>query len=157
MLCRIWNFNGGDYEPHGVTSQKTPSFIKELGGCFNVFLVFKGKFKVNVSLTRLLKLSRFVWLLLKIGVFPWFNASALSVIGEWSEDMSKHDFAKAKSWGMPSVAHKSTRSSSLSLSDVQYVGSPVDRCFKLLLSIVSGSSRPLNEMSLHPPLVCFAS
>jgi hypothetical protein len=48
------------------------------------------------------------------------------------EDRSKHDFATAKSWGILSVTQKSTRSGSLFLSDGQYVGSPIDRYFKLL-------------------------
>jgi hypothetical protein len=39
----------------------------------------------------------------------------------------------AESWGIPFVIQKSTRSGSLFLSDGQYVGSTVDRCFKLFL------------------------
>jgi hypothetical protein len=42
------------------------------------------------------------------------------------------------------------------LSDGQYVGSPADKCFKLLRSIVLSSSRPLNEMSLDRQTVRFA-
>jgi hypothetical protein len=56
--------------------------------------------------------------------------------GEWSEDRSKHDFASAKSWGIPFVTQKSARSGRLLLSDGQYVGSPIDRFFKVFLSIV---------------------
>jgi hypothetical protein len=48
----------------------------------------------------------------------------------------------------------STRSGSLFLRDGQYVGSPVDRCFKLFLSIVFSTSRPLGVMSLDSQLVC---
>jgi hypothetical protein len=36
------------------------------------------------------------------------------------------------------------------------VGSPVDRCFKLFLSIVLSTSRPLGVMSLYPQSVCIA-
>jgi hypothetical protein len=76
--------------------------------------------------------------------------------GECSEDRSKHDFATAKSWGIPFVKQKSTRSGSLFLSDGQYVGSPVDRCFKLILSVALSISRPLGVMSLDPQSVCLA-
>jgi hypothetical protein len=102
--------------------------VEELGYCFNVLLGLRGIFKVNLSL----KSSQFVCLLLKIGSFSWFSASAVSVIkiGKWSEDRWKHDFATAKSWGMLFVAHKSTRCRSIFLSDDQYVGSPAERCFK---------------------------
>jgi hypothetical protein len=70
--------------------------------------------------------------------------------GERSEDMSKHDFATAKFWGIPFVTHKSTRSGSLFLPDGQYVGSPIGRSFKLFLSIVLSTSRPMGVMSLDP-------
>jgi hypothetical protein len=36
------------------------------------------------------------------------------------------------------------------------VGYPIERYFKLLLSIVLSRSRPLGELSLDPQLVCFA-
>jgi hypothetical protein len=36
------------------------------------------------------------------------------------------------------------------------VGSPVDRCFKLFLSIVLSTSHPLRVMSLDPQSVCLA-
>jgi hypothetical protein len=46
------------------------------------------------------------------------------------ENRSKHDFATAKSWGIPLVTQKATRSGSLLLSDGQYVGFPVDKTKK---------------------------
>jgi hypothetical protein len=72
-------------------------------------------------------------LLLKLGCFSWFTTCAVNLIktGEWSGDMSKHDFATAKSWRIRFVTQKSFRSGSLLLSDGEYVGSPADRCFKL--------------------------
>jgi hypothetical protein len=36
------------------------------------------------------------------------------------------------------------------------MGSLIDRCFKILLSIVLSSCHALNEMSLDPQSVCFA-
>jgi hypothetical protein len=36
------------------------------------------------------------------------------------------------------------------------VGSPVDRCFKLFLSIVLSTSHPLGVISLDPQSVCLA-
>jgi hypothetical protein len=83
---------------------------------------------------RCLKLSQFICVLLELGCFSWFSACAVSVISviktrDWSEDRSKHDFATAKFRGIPFVAKKSTRSGRLFLSDGQYVGSPIDRCF----------------------------
>jgi hypothetical protein len=70
--------------------------------------------------------------------------------GQWWEDRSKHDFAIVKSQGMPFVTQKSSRSGSLFLSDDKYVGSPIDRCFKLLLSIFLDGSCPLGERNaLH--------
>jgi hypothetical protein len=53
------------------------------------------------------------------------------------------------------VTQKSTRAGNLFLSDCQYVGSPKDRYFKFMLSIVLSSSRPLNEISLDLQPVCF--
>jgi hypothetical protein len=64
--------------------------------------------------------------------------------------MPKNDYATAEAWGIPFVTQESTRSSSLFLSDDQYVGSPVDGCFKLFLSMVLSTSRPLGVMSLTP-------
>jgi hypothetical protein len=58
--------------------------------------------------------------------------------------------------GVPFVTRKSTSSRSLFLSGGQYVGSPIDRCFKLFLSIILSSLCPLSVMSLDPQLVCFA-
>jgi hypothetical protein len=52
------------------------------------------------------------------------------------------------------LTQKSTRSGSLFLSDGQYGGSPIDWYFKLFLSVVLSSSRPLNVMSLDPQSVC---
>jgi hypothetical protein len=68
-------------------------------------LVLCGMFKVNISLTRHLKSSPFVCVLLKSGSFSWFSTSTVSVIKirERLEDRSKHDFAPAKYWGMPFV------------------------------------------------------
>jgi hypothetical protein len=57
---------------------------------------------------------------------------------------------------IPFVTQKSTRSGSLFLSDGQYMGSPVDRCFKLFLFIILSTSRPLGVMSLDPQWVCLA-
>jgi hypothetical protein len=96
--------------------------------------------------------------LLKLGCFSWFSACNVSVIktGEALEDRSKHYFATAKSWRIPFVTQKSTRSGSLFLSDGQYVGSPIDRCFKLFLSIILSTSRPLGILSLYPQSVCLA-
>jgi hypothetical protein len=53
----------------------------------------------NLSLTKHLKSSKFVRLLLKLGCFSWISARVASVIntGERSEDRSKHDFATVKS------------------------------------------------------------
>jgi hypothetical protein len=51
---------------------------------------------------------------------------------------------------VPFETQKSTRSGSLFLSDGQYVGSPIDRCFKLLPSIVLCSLCPLGVMGLDP-------
>jgi hypothetical protein len=81
---------------------------------------------------RWLKSSQFVCLLLKLGCFSWFSTCDVGVIktGEWSKNRSKHDFATAKSWGIHFVTQKSTRSGSLLLPDGQYVGSPIDWCFK---------------------------
>jgi hypothetical protein len=45
-------------------------------------------------------------------------------------------------------------SSQFYYSDGQYVDSPVDWCFKLFVSIVLSSSRPLGIMSLDTQLVC---
>jgi hypothetical protein len=42
------------------------------------------------------------------------------------------------------------------MSDDQYVGYPVDRCFKLFLSVVLSTLRPLGILSLDPQLVCLA-
>jgi hypothetical protein len=75
---------------------------------------------------------------------------------EWLEDRSKHDFSTANSWGIPFVTQKSTRSSSLFLSGGQYVGSPVDECFKLFLSIVLSALRPLGVVSVDSQSVCLA-
>jgi hypothetical protein len=69
---------------------------------------------------------------------------------------SPHLVSTAKPWGMHFVTQKSVWSGSSFLSDGQYVGSPVDRCVKLLPSIVMSSSRPFNEMSLDPQSVRFA-
>jgi hypothetical protein len=65
-------------------------------------------------------------------------------------------FATVQSWGIPFVTEKCTRSGGLFLSDGLYVGLPIDRCFKLLLSIVLSSFRPLDVMSLDPQSICFA-
>jgi hypothetical protein len=120
--------------------------------------VLRETFKVSFSLTRQIKSSQFVCFLLRLGCFSLFCATAVSVIktGEWSEDRSKHDFGTAKFWRIPSVTQKSTESGSLFLSVGQYVGSPVDRCFKLLLSSVLSSSRHLGVIILDPQSVCFA-
>jgi hypothetical protein len=118
----------------------------------------------SVSREHLKLISRWlvVWshpnLLLKLGCFSWFSACAFSVIktGEWSEDRSRHNFATEKSWGIPFVTQKFSRSGSLFLLDGKYEGSPADRCFKLFLSIVLSTSRPLGTVSLDPQLVCLA-
>jgi hypothetical protein len=68
---------------------------------------------------------------------------------------TKHDFAAMKSWGIHVVTQMSTRLGSLFLSDGQCVSSPMDRCLKLLLSILN-SSHPLDVMSLDLQLVYFA-
>jgi hypothetical protein len=45
------------------------------------------------------KASKFVYLLLKYGCFPWFCTSVVSVTitGEWSDERLKHDLV-AKFW-----------------------------------------------------------
>jgi hypothetical protein len=68
----------------------------------------------------------------------------------------KHDFATAKSWGILFVTQKSTRPGRLCLSHSQYVGSAIDRHFKLFLSIVLRTSRRLGVMCLDPQSVCLA-
>jgi hypothetical protein len=67
--------------------------------------VLKETFKVNLMLISCLKSSQFLCLLFNPGCFSWFSACASSLIktGEWSEDRSKHDFATAKSCGIPLV------------------------------------------------------
>jgi hypothetical protein len=45
-----------------------------------------------------------------------------------------HDFAAAQFYEVPFATHKSTRSGSLFLSDSQYVGSPIDKCYNSFLS-----------------------
>jgi hypothetical protein len=67
--------------------------------------------------------------------------------GEWSEDKSRHDFATAKSEEIPFVTQKSIRSGILFTSDGQYVGCPVERWVRLLLSIVLSRTRPRGVMS----------
>jgi hypothetical protein len=54
---------------------------------------------------------------------------------------------------MPFVTLKSTIFNSLFLSDGQYVGSPLNRWFKLLLFIVLSSSRLLGVMSLDSQIL----
>jgi hypothetical protein len=82
----------------------------------------------------------------------WFSICAVSVISPKNDRRisQNNDFVTAKSWGIPFVTQKCTRSGSLFLSDGQNVGSPVDIRFKLFLSIVLSSSRPLGVMNLNP-------
>jgi hypothetical protein len=54
--------------------------IEELAAVSMSSSVLRGIFKVNLPLTRRLKSSKFVCLLLQIGSFSWFSASAVSVI-----------------------------------------------------------------------------
>jgi hypothetical protein len=71
--------------------------------------VLRGTCRLSVSLIRCLKLSQFVFLLYRLGCFFWFSAcvDSLARTEDWLEDMSKHDFATAKSWGIPFVTQKS--------------------------------------------------
>jgi hypothetical protein len=71
-------------------------------------------------------------------------------------DGLKHNFAREKSWGTLIVTQKCTRSGSLFLSDGQYVGSHVDRCCKLFLSIVLSTLRPLGVVSVELQLAYLA-
>jgi hypothetical protein len=54
------------------------------------------------------------------------------------------------------VTQKSTRSGSLFRSVGHHVGSPEDRCLKLLLSKVVSNSRPRGDVSQDRQLVCLA-
>jgi hypothetical protein len=54
------------------------------------------------------------------------------------------------------VIQKSIRSGSLFLWDGQYVGSPMDRCVRLFLSIALCTTSPLGETSLDHQSVCLA-
>jgi hypothetical protein len=107
-------------------------------------------------------IGQFFWVVcfLLLTVVFWgagFRASSVIKTGEWSEDGPKHDFTTAKCWGVLFVTFKSTRSGSLFLSDGQYVGSPVDRRFKLCLSIVLNTRRPLGVINLNPQSVTIYS
>jgi hypothetical protein len=120
--------------------------------------VLREIFKFSLLLMRRMKSFQFVYLLLRLGCVYWFRACAVSVIKtwKWSEDGSKHNFATAKPWGIPFATQESTRSGSIFLSDGQYVGCPIDGCFKLFLSIVLSSLLHLGVMSLDPQFVCLA-
>jgi hypothetical protein len=58
--------------------------------------------------------------------------------------------------GIPLVTQKSTRFGSLFRLVGQYVGSPDNRCLKLLLSNVLTNTRPRGDVSWDPQLVCLA-
>jgi hypothetical protein len=119
-----------------VTFQLTPCIasLKNLTAASISSSVLRETFKVNLFLISCLKPFQFVCLLFKLGYVSWFSVCACSVIktGDWLEDRSKHDFATAKSWGIPFITQESTRSGSLFLSDGQRVCSTVDRRFKFL-------------------------
>jgi hypothetical protein len=72
------------------------------------------------------------------------------------KDRSRQECTTAKSGGIPLVAQKSTRSEMLCTSDCLYIGCPVERWDRLLLSSVLRSSRTRGVMSLDPQSVSLA-
>jgi hypothetical protein len=114
---------------------------------------------VLLSLMRSLKSRKFAYLMLKLCFFFLGSAHVLFVWSRPENDrrVSQNVILLERILGeSPFVTQKSTRSGRIFLSDGQYIGSPIGRCFKLFLSIVLSSSRPLGAMSLDPQSECFS-
>jgi hypothetical protein len=90
------------------------------------------------------------------GVFQMRYVLSVIMMAEWSELRSRLLCISLCTSEIPLVTAKSIKSGILFRSAGQYVGSPVDKYFRLSCLIAVRRFRPLGVINLDPQVVCLA-
>ena len=122
--------------------------------CSHLRCTLSGRVQLTISLNRA-QFVRSLWSLAGV-VTMLILALIETMIGEWSEDKSKHDFELIIADGIPLQTQKSITSGNMFLSDDQYVGSPVETCNRFFAWMHLISSRPFGLMVREPQNGCLA-